>query len=239
MIPKIIHQIWIQGYDNLPTRLRKYHNLCKEINNDFTHIFWDDDSIKYFLLHNFDQNCVDTYNQYPIFAQKSDFARYHILYIYGGIYLDMDMICKKNLSVFLKNDFFITSYILPDVFKRYLNGIIGSKPLHPVFLIIFDKMNERLFDINNITRSTGTDLFYYAINSYKKKDITIIPMKYLHPCNMYDNDDCANKCKDCYIVHADDSSWSPSLKSAKKLIKNIHIILILIIIIIIIYLINQ
>lgn len=241
-IPNIIHQIWIQGYDEIPIELKEYHDICKKINHNFTHIFWDDNSIQKFLLENFDQCCLDDYLEYSVSAQKADFARYHILYVYGGIYLDIDMLCKKNLSPFLNNNLFFTTYIFPDFFKRYLNGIIGAIPYHPLFKIIFTKMKKRLNIKYDIVASTGTKLFYDSVQDYKKKyinDITIVPLKYLHPCNIHDDIDCASRCTDCYIAHTNYSSWSPFLKSVKTLIKYIHIILIIIIIIIIIYLINN
>ncbi len=40
MIPKIIHQIWIQGYDQLPNKLKNNHQLIKKYNPDYQIIFW-------------------------------------------------------------------------------------------------------------------------------------------------------------------------------------------------------
>src|SRR6187399_325467 len=98
MIPKIIHQIWLQGYDNIPAELKNDHENCKIVNNDFEYIVWDKDKIKKLLDDKFGKDYSDLFDTYKIFAQQADFARYAILYVYGGIYLDMDILCKKNLS---------------------------------------------------------------------------------------------------------------------------------------------
>ena len=235
MIPKIIHQIWLQGYTNMPTKLQIFNGSCKYINDDFKHIFWSDKNIKKLLLKKFGKEYVDLFEYYKIPAQKADFARYAILYIYGGIYLDMDTICKKNLSCFLTNRFFFTS--TNDLLnKRYQTGIIGSIPKHPIFTIMFKNMFSRMIYAENLTYSTGTKLFYDSVHEYlrttKINDIKIINPKYLHPCGIFDDELCECACDECYIVHTNYSSWSPFIRLLKYLVKNIKLILIFIILII-------
>ena len=238
MIPNVIHQIWIQGRDKIPDELQEHYRSCRKINNNFRHILWDETKILDFLNKKYGSKFVELYHFYKVPAQKADFARYAILYIYGGIYLDMDMICKKNLTGFLSNDFFCTDYILlPDLFRRYLNGIIGSKPKHLVFLFIFDNLFQRKLQADDVTYSTGTNLFYDSIQEYLdstgNNDITIIDKKYLHPCNMYDDENCHKTCLDCYIVHTNYSSWNPQIRLLKTIRKHIKIIIPIVIIIII------
>jgi mannosyltransferase OCH1-like enzyme len=244
MIPKIIHQIWIQGYNNIPSKLQKYHNYCKNINSDFKYLVWDEEKIKKLLTEKFDKKYLDLYEYYKIPAQKADFARYIILYSYGGIYLDMDTMCKKNLSVFINNKFFFTATkdLLNILYKRYQTGIIGAIPNHPLFQFLFKNMFERISNANNLTYSTGTKLFYDSvhqyINSTNDNDINIIDPKYLHPCGIFDDEMCGYTCDDCYIVHTNYSSWSVFLRFIKYVVKNtvfILIILVLIIFIIIYY----
>jgi mannosyltransferase OCH1-like enzyme len=148
MIPKIIHQIWIQGYNQAPFELQKFCQECRKINFDFQYILWDDDRIKKLLSEHFADEYLQLYNSYTVFAQKADFSRYVILYIYGGIYLDFDTKCKKNLTPFLKYDLFFTTYIY------YLTGIIGAKPNHPVFLIALQNIVKRHTQNKNIPYAT-------------------------------------------------------------------------------------
>jgi len=237
-IPKIIHQVWLQGHDKIPTNLKIYHDGCKNINDNFESIFWDEVKIKKFLLEHFGQKYVDTFNLFPVFAQKTDFARYAILYIHGGIYLDMDTLCRKNLSPFLGLTFFTT--IAGDgfyeIYKRYHNAIIGTVPKHPLFKIILKNIFDRLVYLNNVTYSTGTRLFYDSVKEYRqtyKDDITIVDPKYLHPCGIFNNELCPFTCDDCYVSHINYSSWSPVSKSFQSIVKNFVLILIIIVFIII------
>jgi mannosyltransferase OCH1-like enzyme len=241
MIPKIIHQIWLQGYDSIPIELRDHHEKCKEVNKDFEHIFWDEEKIKKMLQKNFGEKYVAAYEYYQIFAQKADFARYAILYVHGGIYLDMDTICKKNLDAFINLNFFTTTAgdSFYGLYKRYHNAVIGTIAYHPLFLIMFDNIFSRMQYANNVTYSTGTRLFYDSIKQYletHENDITIIDPKYLHPCGIQSGPDCENNCDDCYIVHTNHSSWSNTAKIIKYLSKNIFLVVLILIIIIVLVL---
>ena len=41
-IPKIIHQIWLQGEENLSNINKDKIKKTKEINNDFNYMLWDE-----------------------------------------------------------------------------------------------------------------------------------------------------------------------------------------------------
>lgn len=246
MIPKIIHQIWLQGYDNIPEDLKQYHNKCMIINSDFQHIFWDESKIIKLLEDKFDQDHVYTFKSYNIPAQKADFARYAILYVYGGIYLDMDSMCIKNLSPFLKYQFFftVTDDFLNKLYRRYQTGVIGSIPKHPLYKILLKNIFDRTDSSHIVTYSTGTRVFYDSVQEYlknNKNDITIIDPKYLHPCGIFDDQTCPNNCDSCYIVHVNYSSWSKTLRIAKYVTKHFiyFLILFVLIVIIIIMIYNQ
>lgn len=235
MIPKIIHQIWLQGYDNLPSELKIYHTECQNINNNFVHIFWTDDKIKNLLKNNFSEEYLKLYEFYKVPAQKADFARYIILYMYGGIYLDMDMICKKNLEIFLTNRIFFTESndVLDKIYKRYQNSIVGAIPKHPLFLIIFKNMFIRKHSSNDITYSTGTRLLYDSAREYctiYNNDITLVDIQYFHPCGIFDDATCHYTCNKCYTAHTNYSSWSPLNKLIKYFVKNINLIFIFVVI---------
>lgn len=243
MIPNIIHQIWIQGYNQAPTELKKFCDECQIINANFRHVLWDDVRIKRLLQEYFAPEYLQLYNSYTVFAQKADFSRYIILYIYGGIYLDFDTKCKRNLVPFLGYDLFFTTDIYYRIHRVYPTGIIGARPNHPVFLIVLQNLVLRHThthkpDIQNITYATGTKLFYDSVETYRRisgdNNIAIIDRKYLHPCAITDKKNCVNKCNDCYIVHTNYSSWSPGLRVIKYIFENLEYIILFILIIIIV-----
>jgi len=102
MIPKIIHNIWIEGYENLPNEYKVTYANIKKINPEWEFIIWDDDMIKKILkkyppIYNMyirANNYTETDNN----KIKSDIARYIIMKEYGGLYFDMDFKCSSSFD---------------------------------------------------------------------------------------------------------------------------------------------
>lgn len=200
MIPKIIHRIWIQGYDAIDDSLKVELDNCVKINNDFTHYVWDESHILK-LLESFNPSYINMYHGYEQYAQKADLARYVILYVFGGVYLDMDMVCFKNLKTLLHHPVFVTK---PPLVKSIQNCVIGIVPNHILMEIALRLCVERIDD-KSILRSTGPAMLYDAIKEYG--DVEIIERKYLYPCLPHDPEWCSYVCDSCYVSHIAHASW--------------------------------
>lgn len=92
MIPKIIHYCWF-GRKPLPTLAVKCINSWKRYLPNYEIKEWNED--------NFDVNSI-SYTQEAYEEQKyafvSDYARFYILYHYGGLYFDTDVEIIKPLD---------------------------------------------------------------------------------------------------------------------------------------------
>ena len=231
MIPKIIHNIWIQGYNSIPNEYIKYIQNNRILFDDYVYIFWDDYKITKLLLYKFPKN-YKIYILCNIPAQKSDIARICILYEYGGIYYDVDFIFNKKIDVFLEYDFFGVSDCICGVKKIY-NGIIGSIKKNKILLKFINKINkldeDELNNKYNILLKTGTIAFYNIIKKFLTKDkniynIKIINKIYLFPQSTFDNTKNLAHIKNYIFAHAsNNSSWSPKIyNNSHKLISNIN-----------------
>jgi len=63
-------------------------------------------------------------------AQRCDVLRYELLYMYGGVYLDMDFECLRSIDQLLLNISAFAGYEVPG---RVAIGILGATPGHPLF----------------------------------------------------------------------------------------------------------
>lgn len=92
MIPKVIHYCWFGG-NPLPDLAKKCIASWKK--------YFPDYEIKEWNESNFDLNCCDyvreAYEQKK-WAFVSDYARFWILYHYGGLYFDTDVEVIKDMS---------------------------------------------------------------------------------------------------------------------------------------------
>jgi len=95
----VIHQIWFQK-DNIPDIYERSKKSWCENHPDYKYILWNKDMIEELIKKT---KYFNVYSNYKYQIQKIDVARLIILFEYGGIYADIDMICSKNTDNLLKN----------------------------------------------------------------------------------------------------------------------------------------
>lgn len=152
-IPRILHQMWLDVKNPSCTEPpEKYKNLnypqtFREKNPHWEFKFWNQDEI--FRLFNDDPFFKNSkYSKYffelePI-IRKCDFSRWAILYKYGGLYVDLDYICYKNLDPLIRSRkyvFFKHHSLLSRWQDRSItNGVMGCVPHDPFCLYIMDQI---------------------------------------------------------------------------------------------------
>jgi mannosyltransferase OCH1-like enzyme len=190
MIPKIIHQTWKNN--EIPDNWKDAVNSCKKINNDFEYILWTHESMEEFVAQYYPE-FLNTYTSYKHNIQRCDAFRYLVLYKYGGVYLDMDIICKKNLSDLLQYDIVLSRSANIDA--SFTNAFYMVIPNHPFIKFCIDNLPNYVNSWSffgthlHIMNSTGPMFLTNVINKYKLKNIK----------NMYilKNEEFAGDCNTC------------------------------------------
>ena len=138
MIPKIIHQ-------TAPADKSKWHPIWEICQNswkenfpspEYSYKFWNDDDL-YNLIKTDFPDYLQLYNDFGRdVILKVDFARYAILYKYGGIYSDMDFLCKKNFYNQLANNLIIVESSASSEIVQ--NSLMASPPNDIRWLQVLD-----------------------------------------------------------------------------------------------------
>jgi mannosyltransferase OCH1-like enzyme len=199
MYPKIIHQIWLQGEDQVPSKYDSYIQSVKQLHADWEYKLWDDKKISALLDKYPDWKII--YDGFPYLHQKVDYAKYVILWEQGGTYLDIDVIALKALDPLINRlaaSQLIVSALRTNFFENCIvcqraecinNGVIISKPQSVVLLEIIDHINKNN-SCSSITpkffcimRTTGPSMFTQVIDASPNKDqVVILPAEYFEPC---------------------------------------------------------
>ena len=127
-IPKILHQTWKDKA--IPDKWKDSSESCKSLNPEYNYTFWTDSDIEQFLLKEYPW-FVETYYSYPYPIQRIDAARLFILYHYGGVYTDLDIICKHSFQKLLKNLTCHNLVFLETTPVGVTNMVIFATPRHP------------------------------------------------------------------------------------------------------------
>jgi mannosyltransferase OCH1-like enzyme len=122
-IPKIIHQIWM-GSD-LPVRCQALQATWRKHHPDWEYRLWNESDIEQLGLFN-----KKAFDAALTWGEKSDIARYEILYRFGGLYSDTDFECVRSFDPLHRClDFYAG---LENGECLVGNALIGSAPGHPI-----------------------------------------------------------------------------------------------------------
>jgi mannosyltransferase OCH1-like enzyme len=120
-----------------------YMNLKKE-NPEFEFTLFDEADSRNFIVNNFDEHVINAYDKLKPCAYKCDLFRYCVLYINGGIYLDIKYNCTNKFKLIELID---KEYFVRDIHENYIyNALIVCKPGNA---ILFQAINQIVKNVGN------------------------------------------------------------------------------------------
>tara|TARA_B100001093_G_C26787001_1_gene997128 strand:- start:950 stop:1723 length:774 start_codon:yes stop_codon:yes gene_type:complete len=180
--PKIIHQTWKS--ESLPENYRRWSENCKSVHKDWEYKLWTDEDNRKFIADNY-PHFLDIYDSYDVNIKRVDAVRYFYIYHFGGIYMDMDFICLKNLAPLLQPGMAVFGYqdkAHSDI-SSVANAFMAAPPKHPLFKKLIDNLHKT--KNKHVLSATGPDYLTKAIHKHKYKDVVVHPMPiiYTHEWN--------------------------------------------------------
>lgn len=228
MIPRVIHYCWF-GNHPLPNSARKCIDSWKMYFPNYEIKQWDES--------NFDVNMV-TYTAEAYNAKKyafvSDYARFWILYNYGGLYFDTDVEIIKDMRPIIERGAFIGFELNPlNDQKREMRinpGIgLGAEAGHPFYkemIALYEQMHWTSYKdsvgemptvvtyTTNMLKSKGLQ---YINEVQEVGGISIYPSEYFCPISISNGK--LTITENTYSIHWFDQSWqSPIRKYGRKIV---------------------
>jgi mannosyltransferase OCH1-like enzyme len=133
-IPRIIHFIWFKdlyeshdGISDIPSSGSNTPELCRKYNPDFEINIWNTTAAQTFFESEYAW-FLPIYHSYTHPIQRVDALKYFLLWHYGGVYMDLDVSCRRALDPLLA---------FPAWFPRASplgvnNDLMASAARHPV-----------------------------------------------------------------------------------------------------------
>lgn len=212
MIPKTIHYCWF-GKTKKDPLIERCIDSWKKHCPDYAIVEWNENNFDVYS-HPF----TDFAYSEKKWAFVSDYARFKILYEYGGIYLDTDMLLLKNLDILLKNKFF-TAYEKGNFLSC---GAIGAEKGHKLIqkcLNHYDTHQSTFIPVPKILTAN-----YTLLDDHSKKEVTIYPTEYFYPFDQYHikKFNGTNAPKESFGVHLWNYSWGNPLFRTFNKFKGYH-----------------
>jgi len=209
IIPNNLFQIYIVYKNPIPQYI--FDSINKYASN-YTYYLYNDNDAKIFLLKYFDKKVFKRFKSLNQGAHKADLLRYCLLYVYGGVYIDIKTILIKSLDVIFKDKSCFYTCISSISNNSMCNGLLASKARNPLFLkLINNILNTNDFDIKrnfvifcdylnkiiqddliydktqglNMGKTQNYYLFQEVCNNKTDLECTKLD-RYGHCCSMYD-----------------------------------------------------
>lgn len=134
-IPKVV----FQTYDRLEFVPPKVYANVAEFAAGYKHVVLDDAACARFLARHYAPEIGAKFASIRGGAHKADLLRYCLLYVHGGVYLDIKTELTRPIDA-LFDDARASLYVVsdPDLFwhigKAMYNGVLASVPRDPLFL---------------------------------------------------------------------------------------------------------
>jgi inositol phosphorylceramide mannosyltransferase catalytic subunit len=200
MIPKILHQIWINpNSPELPDKFQVYRDGWLALHSDWQYKLWNLDNL------DFTPSRMDLIKSAPNFAQMSDILRYEILFRYGGVYIDIDFECLKNIDSILKD---VKNFACSEDGYHITNAIIGAEPNSVYMERCINALPKRV-GIEATSVETGPYLFTRVLLSQGlASDFILFPQEWFYPYHCSELHRANENFPQAYAVHRWAGSWT-------------------------------
>jgi mannosyltransferase OCH1-like enzyme len=191
VIPLKIYQTWYTK--ELPELLQQNITLLKEQNPEFTFYLFDDNDCREFIQKYFDDDVINAFDKLIPGAYKADLFRYCILYIYGGIYLDIKYYGINGFKFITLTE---KEYLVQDlpisgngIYNALMICKAGNKLLWKAIQNIVENVSTLFYGTSTL-EPTGPLLLKNIIDNNKEKEkeeIALIHREiYIRDGNSYD-----------------------------------------------------
>jgi len=205
-IPKIIFRTcWSK---EIPEKWKLSSESLEALMSEWQNILFDDDDNRAFVEEHF-PDFLSYYDAFPYNIQRADAIRYMFLYVYGGLYIDMDFEILNPLDELFVSDNEVYLVKSGNVSSCYTNSFMASKPKCKFWLEVIEEMKKPLpfYIIGKhftVMCSTGP-LMLSRVAKRTSTVIGVTPSKYIMPCNI-----CNINCSTCdsYLRPLEGSSWT-------------------------------
>lgn len=207
----------------MPLEYQKYIESWRSYCPDYEIKKWDET--------NFDIHCCEyVYEAYQAkkWAFVSDYARFKILYEYGGVYFDTDVELIKSIDEILENGPFMGIEVMKE--KNVIATGLGlaSNPRHELYKEILEQYDKIHFRNEDGSLNQKTVVEYVTeiltIHGWENKNslqnikgINIYPSDYFGPMNCLTGEICITN--NTISIHHYSGSWLDNKHKAKNIVK--------------------
>jgi inositol phosphorylceramide mannosyltransferase catalytic subunit len=209
LIPRTFHFVWLGGKP-MPAEFVGFRRTWADHHPDWQIVVWDESTLP--VLRN-----QAAFDALPTWSQKVDLASFEILLRHGGVYLDTDFECLKDIEPLLAGlDLFGAS----EDGVHTCHGIVGAVPGHPLIERIVDAFPQSIADHGHegAAHATGPHHITRVVAAWRAEghDATVFGPELFYPYHYTEKHRRHEVFPDAYAAHHWAGSWLPENQPAAR-----------------------
>lgn len=199
LIPRIFHSIWVQG--PLPESYLPWHRTWLEHHPDWEHRLWSEPD---YLPMIEGSPAESIYRTAVNHAQRTEIAARFVVYHYGGVWVDADFQCLRNIEPLIHDCGIFCGEETPGGLSA---GIWGATPQHPLIWAVIEDMERSIINQRNngLPQTYGTGPWILRRLWNDRPEIRRFPPEVFYPYR-WDQPD-PGQYGDAYGVHHWAATW--------------------------------
>lgn len=176
---------------DLPPLMSENYKLLLKNNPEFNHFIYDENMCRQFLIENFDNSVIESYDKLIPCAFKTDLWRYCVLYINGGIYIDIKYECTNGFKfiALTEEEYFVRDYNINNIYNALIVCKRGNQILLEAIKQIVENVKNNFYG-NDPLDITGPGLLSNYFTETEKNNL-----------ELYHSYTVTNKINEYYIVY--------------------------------------
>jgi mannosyltransferase OCH1-like enzyme len=196
-IPRTFHRIWV-GPHRMPKEFEVYGQGWLAAHPGWNLIHWTEGNLPPARWPEHIARC-------RFYRHRANIYRYQLLLEHGGVYLDTDLECKKNIEPLLVGVRAFAAYQIENKTHKGCinNAFMGGVAGHPFLKRLVDLVPAGF----NLGSDTNCGPYYITAIAKRRKDVTIFPKAITNPFDWNEVSRRGEEFPDAYMIHHWSSQW--------------------------------
>lgn len=202
-IPRVFHRIWL-GTQQMPDEFVQYGETWQRHHPGWTMRLWTDENLP--EISNKQEFLLAAKMSY-----KSDILRYEVIYKYGGVYIDTDFKCLRNIEPLLKGVQAFAALEEPGV---VCGAIFGAEQGHPLLADAIAQLPSSFWSKRHLNNSVQIGPLFFTEIVAKHPQTVVFDPTFFYPYHWSEKWRKGQEFPDAYAVHHWTGSWRNPIKTA-------------------------
>jgi mannosyltransferase OCH1-like enzyme len=186
-IPYILHQSW--KTTDIPHHIypKAWVGSWREHHPEWQHILWTDEDNRSLVACQYPE-FLPGYDAIPYGVRKADFCRFLYMHRYGGVYVDLDFVCLRNIEPLIGegNAIVLGQLSAAATYYRIPNAFMASEQGNDFWLLCArDAIGASPAERERAETHTGPLRLEWALRKYRPQLTTIYPDYVLYPIDWH------------------------------------------------------